>query len=109
MLTISSYHTKACFQAWMTCEDLLTQLHEIRSVISKKIVNVVDECAFICLGTFNALKSGSAEVRKLSFLCVGICEECAEMCETLNGEQFSKCAMICRECADRLSKFNYYI
>ena len=104
-MTVSSYHTKACFKAWMMCEDLLADMHGIRRFLSRKVLNVVDECAFICLGTFNAMKSGSTELHKMALLCVGICEECAEICESQNGDSFLKCAVVCRECANRLSGF----
>ena len=103
MLTIKSLHTNACFDAWINCENLLADLQEIKKYLSKKLLKVVDECAFICLGTFHALKSGSVNSPKMVLLCVGICEECAEICENQRGLQFESCARICRECANRLS------
>lgn len=106
MLVIKSLHTNACFDAWMKCESMLTDLHEMQHYISKKVVNVIDECAFICLGTFNALKTGSVNSKNMALLCVGICEECAELCEDHNNPAFQECAKICRECANKLSDFS---
>jgi hypothetical protein len=105
MLTIKSNHTNACFDAWIKCENLLMDVQEIRNYISKKVVKVLDECAFICLGTFHALKSGSVNSKNMALLCVGICEECAEICEDHHGTAFKECARICRECANNLSEF----
>jgi hypothetical protein len=105
MLTIKSLHTNACFDAWMNCENLLTDLHTIQRFLSKQVIKVVDECAFICLGTFHALKTGSVNSKSMALLCVGICEECAEVCENLKGNEFEQCARICRECANKLSDF----
>ncbi|RYZ57150.1 MAG: hypothetical protein EOO14_11340 [Chitinophagaceae bacterium] len=103
MLTIKSPHTNACFNAWIKCENLLIELQEVQKFISKKVINVIDECAHICLGTFHALKTGSVNSANMALLCVGICEECAEICEDHNGTAFKECARICRECANRLS------
>lgn len=105
MLIIKSFHTNAAFNAWIKCENLLMDVHGIRNHISKKVVNVLDECAHICLGTFHALKSGSANCKNIALLCVGICEECAELCETHYGSSFKDCAKICRDCANALSDF----
>jgi hypothetical protein len=105
MLTVTSHHTKACFDAWMNCENLLSEIHSIRRFLSKQVLNVVDECAFICLGTFNAFKSGSSQIANMALLCVGICEECAEICDSQNSQIFRDCAKVSRECSDRLSDF----
>lgn len=105
MLTIKSHHTSAAFNAWMKCEHLLIDIQAVRNYLSKKLLNVLDECAHICLGTFHALKTGSVNSKNFALLCVGICEECAEVCETHQGAAFRECAEICRECANRLTDF----
>lgn len=105
MLTIKSLHTNAAFNAWINCENLLVDIQSVRSYLSKQVVNVLDECAYICLGTFHALKSGSVNSKNMALLCVGICEECAELCENHHGSGFEQCAQTCRECANRLSDF----
>jgi hypothetical protein len=105
MLTIKNLHTNACFNAWINCENLLTEVHEIRDYISKKVINTLDECAHICLGTFHALKTGSVNSKNMALLCVGICEECAELCESHHGSAFKECARICRDCANTMSEF----
>ena len=103
MLTIKSVHTNACFDAWVNCENLLTDLQAIRQFLSKKIMKVVDECAYICMGTFHAFKTGSVNSKSMALLCVGICEECAELCEMQKGYTFLQCAKVCRDCANHLS------
>ena len=105
MLTIKSLHTNACFDAWINCENLLTDLQAIKKFLSNQVVKVVDECALICMGTFHALKSGSVNCQNMALLCVGICEECADICDTQNGTVFRQCAQVCRECATTLSDF----
>lgn len=105
MITISSVHTNVCFQTWIKCEDLLKELHGIRTYLSGGMVKIIDECALICMGTFHALKSGSVNIPKMAVLCVGICEECAEICDTQEGEKFKSVARLCRECSDKISVF----
>jgi hypothetical protein len=102
-MTIANIHTQACFDAWIKCEDLLENIVVFKISLSKKYTKVVDECALICMGTFHAIKSSSQNISQMALLCVGICEECAALCETLNDEQFQKCAISCRQCAEIMS------
>ena len=103
-MTVTSYHTRACFEAWMNCEDVLLNMTQVQKSISKKITRVVDECALICMSTFHALKSRSINAAQYALLCIGICEECAELCDGLNDESFKHCATICRQCSETMSK-----
>jgi hypothetical protein len=105
MITVKTLHTNACFNAWINCENLLTDVQAIKKFLSKKVVKVLDECASICMGTFHALKTGSVNLRTMALLCVGICEECAELCELQKGTMFEECARVCRECANKMSDF----
>lgn len=102
-MTVTSRHTNACFEAWMNCEDLLVNIAQAQKSLSRKISKVVDECALICMSTFHALKSQSVNASRYAILCMGICEECAELCEQLNGANFRRCARICRECSEVIS------
>jgi len=102
-MTVASCHTKACFDAWMNCESLLVDLHQVKNSLSKKITKVIDECALICMGTFHALKSSSKNAQRFAVLCIGICEECAEICEELNEDHFKQCAKVCRECSETMT------
>jgi hypothetical protein len=102
-MTVASVHTQACFNAWINCEDLLVNLAKAGTRLSKKVTKVIDECAFICMGTFHALKTSSVNTGRFAVLCVGICEECAELCEELEEEKFIECARICRFCSKTMS------
>lgn len=107
-MTVTSYQTQACFEAWINCENLLVSLAEVRTSLSKKITRIVNECALICMGTFHAMKSQSKNINNLALLCVGICEECAELCEEQSGKNFQECAKICRECSNTISVIARY-
>lgn len=100
---ITSCHTNACFQAWMKCEDVLVNIAQAQKSLSRQITKVIDECALICMSTFHALKSKSVNANQYAVLCIGICEECAELCEGLNDERFKHCARVCRDCSETMS------
>lgn len=102
-MIVTSSHTKACFDAWMNCEDLLVDLSRVQQSLSKKLAKVIDECALICMTTFHALKSKSVNTSRYAMLCIGICEECAELCEEIKDESFRKCARVCRHCSETIS------
>lgn len=103
MLVIKNAHTSACFDAWIQCENLLNDACSVQLLLPKKAATVLDECANICMGTFHALKAASVNCRTMALLCVGICEECAEVCESQAGAAFAQCAAVCRYCANQLS------
>ena len=102
-MTVTRCHTQACFEAWINCENLLVNMNQVKTSLSKKITRVIDECALICMGTFHLLKSSPKNASRLAILCIGICEECAEVCEELNDEKFLQCARVCRECSETMS------
>ena len=91
-MTVTSCHSQACFDAWIHCEELLRTVSGFKASLSKKVSKVIDECALICMGTFHAMKSKSQNIQRMAVLCVGICEECAELCESQNSDAFMECA-----------------
>ncbi len=106
-MTISNNHINACFEAWINCENLVASLSAERHTLSRQVVKIVDECALICMGTFHALKTFSPNIKNLALLCVGICEECAEMCEDEADDRLKQCAHICRKCSATVSKLAF--
>lgn len=95
----SSHHIQACMEAWLNCENLLISFTQKKIPFSSRTQQVIDECAQICLGTCHALKNGLRNVHELALLCIGICEECAEVCERYNDHLFKNCASACRQCS----------
>jgi hypothetical protein len=102
-MTITTHHTQACFEAWVKCENLLMQISEAGISFSKKFTQLLEECATVCMGTFNALKSEAENLNDIALLCVGICEECAEVCETQDNLLLQECAQVCRNCSNTIS------
>ena len=106
-MTITSYHSQSCLEAWINCENLLVRLAGLKSSLSKKVTKVIDECALICMGTFHAMKSSPQNLNRMAILCVGICEECAEICEAQDDDIFRECAKVCRQCSEQMSKIAF--
>jgi len=93
------YYTRACIEAWINCENLLLTLQQKNVSFSKHTIQVIDECAHVCLGTFQTLKTASLNISKAALLCFGICEECAEICDKYDDDAFKTCASACRQCS----------
>ncbi len=104
MTQVTNYHMQTCMDAWLKCEDLLINLFQKKISFSQKTTQVLDECAHICFGTLEALKNGIRNIGEVAILCVGICEECAEVCERYNDNEFKNCASTCRECSAAFSQ-----
>jgi len=96
----TTYPKQACMDAWLNCENLLIAISQERVFFSQQIFQVVNECADICLTALHALKSNCKNISNLALLCVGICEECADICDRYNDNLFKTCAATCRLCSD---------
>lgn len=101
---VSSCHSNACFNAWIQCEDMLSTLHHS---LSRRVSKVIDECALICMGTFHVIKNSSRNMQRMAVLCVGICEECADLCESLDDAALRGCARTCRFCSEKLTEIAF--
>jgi hypothetical protein len=91
-------------EAWLNCENLLITLADKKTSTSVRTRQVLDECAQICLSTLHALRNKVRNHAPLAVLCVGICEECAEVCERYGGTVYQNCASACRQCATAISR-----
>lgn len=99
----TSHYLDACAEAWVNCEVLLHSLGQKKIPFSQRTTQVLDECATICLGTMRALKDGWKELNQMALLCMGLCEECAEICERYADADFQLCAATCKKCAATVS------
>ncbi|MDQ3843647.1 MAG: hypothetical protein M3342_06480, partial [Bacteroidota bacterium] len=88
--------------AWVQCETLLLQLAKKQQTYSAYTLQVIDECAQMCLGMSYALQYQLSIQNKVALLCLGLCEECAEICERYNNRLFTRCAAACRQCSSSI-------
>lgn len=103
-MTFAATPSQACLEAWLTCENLLLTLAQRNISSSLRTQQVLTECADICLETIQGIKSKMNNIDQLALLCVGICEECAEVCERYRTNVFMSCANACRRCSASLTK-----
>lgn len=97
-MKVTTNHQQACWEAWVNCEHLLAGWPPSKMRLSYR--RIVNECAQICKGTLQALVSNSNSFYKMALLCIGICEECAEICDSQQDASFKKCGEACRKCSN---------
>ena len=105
MLPASDY-AQICLDASVNCEILLKGLGKRSILFSSHIAELLSESAHICMGTFYAVQNNSVNLSRLALLCIGICDECADACETINHAEFQKCADICKYCSNAMSELS---
>jgi len=103
-MTVTSSHLQACMYAYLQCDQLLTDLTQEPILVSDTNTSVIDECARVCLGTLTAIRNSWPGLEDVLLLCVGVCEECAEICEAHPGQNFKACAAACRQCSTAFSQ-----
>ena len=94
---------EACAEAWYHCEKVLANISQNQTSFSSRTIQVLTECAKISFSMLQALKCEWYNVNQLALLCVGICEECADICEKYDEPEFIECATRCRNCAGEIS------
>lgn len=99
MKKISDTHVQACMDTWLHCEELLLSLTRKSTSFSRRTMQIIDECAHICFRVLQALNLKGKNLHHVALLCVGICEECAEVCERYSDHHFQACANTCRQCS----------
>jgi len=103
-MTLESPYTQVCLDAFINCEILLKGQAKKRTLLSAQITKLLNECAHICMGTFYAIKNNSINASRLALLCMGICDECAEVCDSIDNDLFKQCAQACRYCSNTVSE-----
>lgn len=102
-MTLNASHISACMETWLQCEELLVDLTQKKASFSTRTTRVLDECAHICFGVLQSLRMPGHNAQQLALLCIGICEECAEICERYTDKAFRACADTCRQCSTLLT------
>ena len=98
-----NHYGQVCLDASFNCQNLLKELGKKATSLSSRKTKLLYECAHVCMGTFHAIKNGSVNTGLLAILCVGICDECADFCESFNNPLFQQCADACRYCSNNMS------
>jgi hypothetical protein len=99
----TSRYIDACMNALVNCENLAGSISTKHITFSTRTIKILEECTNICLGMLQALKENWHDLATMALLCVGICEECAEVCERYRDQHFQLCAVECRNCSNVFS------
>jgi hypothetical protein len=103
-MKIASHHSQVCLDVFINCKNLLTGLGKEAVSLPSPVAKLLNECAQISMGTFFAIKNHSVNASQLALLCMGICEECAEVCDCFDNSIFKQCAQTCRYCSNSISE-----
>jgi hypothetical protein len=82
-MKIASHHSQVCLDVFINCKNLLTGLGKEAVSLPSPVAKLLNECAQICMG---------------------ICEECAEVCDCFDNSIFKQCAQTCRYCSNSISE-----
>ncbi|WP_132055955.1 four-helix bundle copper-binding protein [Pseudocnuella soli] len=102
-MTALAPSAQACLEAWINCENLLAEISLRQPGYAHSLEKTLDDCALMCMETWQAIKSNDPNTRNMMLLCIGLCEECADACNRYNDPFFSQCARACRKCANRMA------
>ena len=100
---VLNHYGQVCLDASLNCQNLLSEFGKKTKRLSSHTEKLLYECAHVCMGTFHAIKNRSVNAGLLAILCMGICDECAELCEAANNPLFKQCADACRYCSNNMS------
>lgn len=102
LLAGTAIAAQTCLETWINCENLLAEISIRQVSYAHKLEETLDACAAICMETWQALKQQPENTRALMILCIGICAECAELCDRYEDDWFEQCAQSCRKCATQV-------
>lgn len=100
-MIFTSNQSQVCLDAYSSCQLLLKTIAP-ENGLNGRIIGLLNECAHLCVGTFYAIENASVNAPQMALLCMGICEECAEACESFDNTNFKICAAACRYCSSTM-------
>ena len=86
---------KACKMTALSCRkcvSIIPVIDPLQSVYQRSF----KQCEDICFAFLQAASSNSQYLQKFIFLCIGLCEECAELAEEKMDDDFMEAAFQCR-------------
>lgn len=100
-MTRSHDYAKKCLECSVTCLETLQYCAKIGdSHRDPAHLQLLRDCAELCVTTANFLATDSYYRTELAMICAEICDACAIDCEQFeNDEQMRLCAEICQTCA----------
>lgn len=86
---------KACKMTALSCRKCVSQI-SVKDPLQSVYQRSFEQCEDICFAFLQAASSNSQYLQKFIFLCIGLCEECAELAEEKMEDDFMEAAFQCR-------------
>ena len=103
-MELTSELISACRKAAMSCRKCISYSSQVGPLeIDHR--ESLQQCEDICFAFLHAASSNSPYLQKLIFLCIGLCEECAEHAEEKKENVFMETAFHCRNFSNMLINF----
>jgi hypothetical protein len=95
---------ESCQDCRDICEESIVHCIKTGGELSQMdVLGVLMDCRDISALSVRFMLRGSPYFRHLAPTFIEVCEKCAEMCDTVSGDEFlSVCAKSCRRCADNV-------
>ena len=103
-MELTSELISACRKAAMSCRKCIFYLSQVEP-LEIEYRESLQQCEDICFAFLHAASSNSPYLQKLIFLCIGLCEECAEYAEEKKENAFIETAFHCRNFSNMLINF----
>ncbi len=95
---------KACKMTALSCRKCVSHMSAV-DPLQCVYRRSFKQCEDICFAFLQAASSNSQYLQKFTFLCIGLCEECAELAEEEMDDDFMEAAAHCRNFSNMLINF----
>lgn len=89
-----------CLRCFKECEEALANSFNKGNEKSSEHFILLKSCADICQTSAKFMIMKSKFHTETCGICAKICNECADVCESMGDESISDCIAACRECAE---------
>ena len=98
-MDLSIDQVRACKDTVFICETCINALAR-EKIFNTLYVRSFKQCQDLCAAFLHAAATDSIYLEKIALLCIGLCEECIEICEDLQTEKvFKKAIPLFRNCS----------
>lgn len=103
-MEISIQHIQASRDAALSCEKCIVAISK-RKEENTLYLRSFKQCADICCAFQECAAQKSIYLEKITVLCIGLCKECAEICEEFSADRvFMQAINEYQKCSDLLSE-----
>lgn len=95
----------ACQSCAVECEHCASACLQEPDVSARvRCIQLLRDCADICVMAVRWMARGSSNINKICGLCADVCDACAAECARFKDAHCQRCADECRKCAAECRK-----